>query len=168
MPTSSINTIFMEMNPWKFGQKQSTSHKYIHQITIHQVLAIHTYENCVQMTVNFFTYVTKTGLNLTTYTKKPGNNNGTIIFEIDIMKKSYPVNLKFTSLPLSKPKWHFFSGAVSWCSQLCCSVNKNKTKTFVKKSSLTKILIDSVRLFHNINLKNNDAIVIPRFSTVCG
>ena len=47
MPISSINTIFM--NPWKFGQKQSTSHKYIHQITIHQVLAIHTEENCVQM-----------------------------------------------------------------------------------------------------------------------
>ena len=32
---------------------------------------------------------------------------------IHIIKKSYPVNLKFTSLPLSKPKWQFFSGAVS-------------------------------------------------------
>merc|ERR1712051_476945 len=36
------------------------------------------------------------------------------------MKKSYPVNLKFTSLPLSKPKWQFFSGAR--CSQLMLSV----------------------------------------------
>ena len=61
----------------------------------------------------FFTYVTKTCPKLTTYTRKLGNNNGTIFFENDIMKKSYPVNLKFTSLPLSKPKWHFFSVAVS-------------------------------------------------------
>ena len=38
----------------------------------------------------------------------------------------------------------------------------------MKKSSLTKILIDWARLFHDINLKNNGAIVIPRFSTVCG
>ena len=57
--------------------------------------------------VNFFTHVTKTCPNLTTYSRKPENNNGTIIFEIDIMKKSYPVNLKFTFLPLSKPD--FFS-----------------------------------------------------------
>ena len=33
--------------------------------------------------------------------------------EIDIMRKSSPINLRFTVLPLSKPKWHFFSGAVS-------------------------------------------------------
>ena len=64
-----------------------------------------------------FSHVTKTRPNFTTYTRKPGNNNGTFIFDIDIIKKSYPVNLKFTSLPLSKPKWQFFSGAVSWCSQ---------------------------------------------------
>ena len=38
----------------------------------------------------------------------------------------------------------------------------------MKKSSLTKILIDWVRLFHDINLKHNGVIVIPRFSTVCG
>ena len=34
------------------------------------------------------------------------------------------------------------------------------TKTLVKKSSLTKILIDWGRLFHDINLKINSAIVI--------
>ena len=38
----------------------------------------------------------------------------------------------------------------------------------MKKSSLTKILIDWVSLFRDINLKNNGVIVIPRFSTVCG
>ena len=41
----------------------------------------------------FFTYVTKIHANLTTYSAKPENSNGTIIFEIDIMKKSSPINL---------------------------------------------------------------------------
>jgi hypothetical protein len=49
---------------------------------------------------------------------------------------------------------------------------KTKTKqtaqACVKKSSLTKILIDWGGLFHEINIKNNGAIVIPRFSTLCG
>jgi hypothetical protein len=35
----------------------------------------------------------------------------------------------------------------------------------VKKSSLAKILIDWGRLFYDINLKNNGAIVIPQLST---
>ena len=39
-----------------------------------------------------FTYVTKTFANLTTYSRKPENYNGTIIFEIDIMKNSSPIN----------------------------------------------------------------------------
>ena len=38
----------------------------------------------------------------------------------------------------------------------------------MKKSSLTKILIDWGRLFNDINLKINGAIVIPRFSTIPG
>ena len=46
----------------------------------------------------------KTMANLTTFNRKPGNYNGTIIFEIDIMKKFSPINSKFTFLPLSKPK----------------------------------------------------------------
>ena len=41
----------------------------------------------------FFTYVTKTRANSSTYSRKPGNYNGTIIFEIDIMKKSTTINL---------------------------------------------------------------------------
>ena len=40
-----------------------------------------------------FTYVTKTCANLTTYSRKLENYNGTIIFEIDIMKNSSPINL---------------------------------------------------------------------------
>ena len=40
-----------------------------------------------------FTYVTKTFANLTTYSRKPENYNGTIIFEIDILKNSSPINL---------------------------------------------------------------------------
>ena len=35
-----------------------------------------------------FTYGTKTRAHLSTYSSKLGNYNGTIIFEIDIMKKS--------------------------------------------------------------------------------
>ena len=41
----------------------------------------------------FFTYVTKTRANLTIHSRKPKNYNGTIIFEIDIMKNSSPINL---------------------------------------------------------------------------
>ena len=40
-----------------------------------------------------FTYLTKTRANSTTYSRKPGNFNGTISFEIDIMKNSSPINL---------------------------------------------------------------------------
>ena len=47
-------------------------------------------------TPKFFSYVTKTGANLYTYSRKPGNYNGTIVFEIDIMKKSSPINFKST------------------------------------------------------------------------
>ena len=44
-------------------------------------------------TAKCFTYVTKTCANLTTYSRKLENYNGTIIFEIDIMKNSSPINL---------------------------------------------------------------------------
>ena len=100
---------------------------------------------------------------LTTYSRKPGNYNGTIIFEIDIMKKSSPINSKFIYLQLSKPKCYFFSVAIS-CNLSNFQRKPNQTKqpkVFVKKSSLTKTLID-------INHRNNAAIVIPWFSTLCG
>ena len=40
-----------------------------------------------------FTCVTKTIANLATYSRKPEDCNGTIIFEFDIMKNSSPINL---------------------------------------------------------------------------
>jgi hypothetical protein len=48
------------------------------------------------------------------------------------------------------------------------TITNKTTKTFVKKSSLTKILIDWAGLFHDINLKNDGAIVILWFSNICG
>ena len=51
-----------------------------------------------------FTCVIKTIANLTKYSRKPGDYNGTIIFDIDIMKNSYPLNLIFTFFAMSKPK----------------------------------------------------------------
>ena len=40
-----------------------------------------------------FTCVTKIIANLATYSRKPENYNGFIIFEFDIMKNSSPINL---------------------------------------------------------------------------
>ena len=40
-----------------------------------------------------FTCVTETIANLATYSRKPENYNGTIIFEFDSMKNSSPINL---------------------------------------------------------------------------
>ena len=51
-----------------------------------------------------FTYVTKTIANSTTYSRKPGDCNGTIIFEFDIMKNSSTLNLKFTFFTTVKTK----------------------------------------------------------------
>ena len=90
-----------------------------------------------------FMYVTKTIANLTTHSRKPGYYNGTIIFEID-MKNSSPLNLKFIFFATGKTKMSL----LFWYNQ--------------------NISIDWVRLFHDVNLKNNGAIVIPRFSTICG
>ena len=55
----------------------------------------------------------------------------TFFFDIDIMKKSSLINLKFTFLPLSKPKWHFFSDALS--NVAVYTKTKQPTKIFVKK-----------------------------------
>ena len=63
--------------PWKCGWLMQRACMY---------LILSTINKC-------FTNVTKTFANLTTYSRKPGDYNGTIIFEIDIMKKSSPINL---------------------------------------------------------------------------
>ena len=51
-----------------------------------------------------FTHVTKTIANLATYSRKLGNYKGSIIFEIDIMKNSSPLKLKFTFFATIKTK----------------------------------------------------------------
>ena len=54
-------------------------------------------------------HVTKTHPNWTTYSRKLGNYNGTIIFEIDIMKNSSQLNLKFIFFATIKTKMNTFS-----------------------------------------------------------
>ena len=56
------------------------------QINYKNFMPKHAYSKC-------FTCVTKTIANLATYSRKPENYNGTIIFEFDIMKNSSPINL---------------------------------------------------------------------------
>ena len=64
-----------------------------------------------------FTYVTKTIANSTTYSRKPGDYNGTIIFEFAIMKNSSPLNLKFTFFATVEPKMTIlFSATLTMCS----------------------------------------------------
>ena len=76
-----------------------------------------------------FMYATITIANLTTYSRKPGNYNGTIIFEIDTMKNSFPLNSKFTFFATVKTKitllfcWtHSTLSSASKCDR----VNQNK------------------------------------------
>ena len=65
----------------------------------------------------FFTYVTKTCAHLSKYSRKPGNYNGTIAFVINIMKKSSPLNLKFTFFATVKTKTTLlFSVTFTVCS----------------------------------------------------
>ena len=76
-----------------------------------------------------FTYVTKTIANLTINSRKPGDYNGTIIFEIDIMKNLSPLNLKFTFFATVKTKitllfWWTHSTLSS--ASKCDRVNQNK------------------------------------------
>ena len=76
-----------------------------------------------------FTYVTKTIANLTTYSRKLGDYNGTITFEIDIMKNSSPLNLKFTYFATVKTKitllFYWTHSTLSSASK-CDRVNQNK------------------------------------------
>ena len=57
----------------------------------------------------------KTHANLITYSRKPENSNGTIIFEIDIMKNSSPINLNQCQTRL----FHKIFGCF-FCSDLLC------------------------------------------------
>ena len=70
---------------------------------------------------------------LTTYSRKPGNYNGTIILEIDIMKISSPLNLKFTFFANVKTKNPLFFLLDSQYSQLSFTVSNSKSKETTKK-----------------------------------
>ena len=76
-----------------------------------------------------FTYVTKTIANSTTSSRKPGDYDGTIIFEIDIMKNSSRLNSKFTFFATVKTKitllFCLFHSTLSSAFK-CDRVNKNK------------------------------------------
>ena len=88
-----------------------------------------------------FTYVTKTIANSTTYSRKPGDYNGTIIFEIHIMKNSSPLNLKFTLFAMSKPKQQFFSaGLTALSAQLRVNQNKRNNQNNCEKVKFDKDL----------------------------
>ena len=88
-----------------------------------------------------FTCFTKTFANLTTYSRKPGDYNGTIIFEIDIMKNSSPLNLKFTLFAMSKPKQQFFSaGLTALSAQLRVNQNKRNNQNNCEKVKFDKDL----------------------------
>ena len=54
--------------------------------------------------VNLSRMSPKTIANLTMYSRKVGDYNGTLIFEIDDMKNSSPLNPKFTFFAMLKPK----------------------------------------------------------------
>ena len=87
-----------------------------------------------------FTCFTKTFASSATYSRKPGDYNGTIIFEIDIMKNSSPLNLKFTFFATVKTKIRLL---FCWThSTLISAQSKSKQKngqTFGEKVELTKI-----------------------------
>ena len=119
-----------------------------------------------------FTYVTKTLANSTPYSRKPGEYNGTIIFEFEIMKNSSPLNLKFTFFATVKTKitllfcWtHSTLSSASKCDRV--NQNKRNNQKICEKVKFDKDF-NWGRLFHDINLKNNGAIVIFWFSTICG
>ena len=102
---------------------------------MHKAIAVNLRDdisNCKTKTIGkCFTYLTKTVANLTTYSRKPGDYRGTIIFEIDIMKISSPLNLKFTFFATVKTKitllfcWtHSTLSSASKCDR----ENQNKRK----------------------------------------
>ena len=120
-----------------------------------------------------FTYLTKTIANLTTYSRKPGNYSGTIILQIDIVKKSSPINLNLCQTWLFyKFFGRFFcfdlllySMKLSW---ECCESSRKEVLFWFWHWQKMWILNSVGMSFSWCNLKNNGAIVIPRFSTKCG
>jgi hypothetical protein len=118
-----------------------------------------------------FTCVTKTIANLATYSRKPENYNSTIIFEFDIMKNSSPINWNLCQTWL----FHLLFGCL-FCFDLiyselsweCCESSRKEVLFWFWHGNKCEYLIEWGWVFHDVNLKNNGAIVIPRFSTICG
>ena len=83
-------------------------------------------ENILYLTMYYmyksFTYVTKTRPNLPTYSRKPGNYNGNIIFEIYM--KSPPQSIYILIFATVKTKMLL----LFWCNQLLCSVTSSVSK----------------------------------------
>ena len=82
-----------------------------------------------------FMYVNKTRANLTTYSRKLENYNGTIIFEIDIMKKSSPIN----SNPCQTWLFHKFFDCF-FCFDLQLFTLKLRVLWVQQKRSVTLVL----------------------------
>ena len=81
-------------------------------------------------TSKFFTFVTKTGPNLPTYRRKSEIYNGTIIFEIDIMKKSI-YNLHFCHCQnLNVTSFLVQSAVISATSSVCKQKQTKQPKHF--------------------------------------
>ena len=93
---------------------------------------------------------------LVTFSRKPENHNGINIFW-DQFKNSHFCHCHFFSL----------QSAVALSNFQCKQKQTKQPKHLWNKSSLTKNLMDWGGFFHGINLKNEDAIVIPRFSAIC-
>ena len=72
----------------------------------------------------FLTYVTKTRPNLATYSRKLGNYNGTIIFEVDIIPNQFKYLSNLTFTPMF---WLFslfwFTLKLSW---ECCEFSRKE------------------------------------------
>ena len=101
--------------------------------------------------------------------KKPRNYNGTVLFlRLIIIMKFLPNQLKSLSNMIFFHK--YFGCLICFCLHWKLL---SATADFTRKEvtfwfwhwQKCEFWIDWVRLFHAINLKNNDAIVMPRFST---
>ena len=122
---------------WLYVPRNLQRLKWIHE-AFYALIAGHGNSKC-------FTCVTKTIANLTTYSRKPGDYNGTIIFEFDIMKNSSPLNLKFTFFATVKTKitllfcWtHSTLSSASKCDRV--NQNKRNNQKICEKVKLDKDL----------------------------
>ena len=100
----------------------------------------------------------------------PKSYNGTIIFEIDIMKKSSPIN----SNPCQTWLFHklfdcFFCFDLLWSwTESAVSPAEKKCYFGFHRGKKCEFEIEWGWVFDDVNLNNKGAIVIAWFSTLCG